>query len=175
MAIYETERLYVRPSNLSDAEFFFELFNTEKWLQNIGDRNVRSVEDARAYISNRIIPQFERLGFANYTLLKKDNDQRIGVCGLYDRPFLEGIDIGFALLPQFEGLGYGFEAANKVKDMAFNEFGLKKIVAITLPENIASQKLLEKIEMRFQKIIRLEGDTVDLKLFECDCSTEQNV
>ncbi|HSO86523.1 MAG TPA: GNAT family N-acetyltransferase, partial [Draconibacterium sp.] len=62
-------------------------------------------EDAKQYIKNKIRPQLEKLGFANYTLIRKSDGLKIGSCGLYDREGVEGIDIGFALLPAFEGLG----------------------------------------------------------------------
>ena len=148
-SLYETERLYLRPTGSEDAEFIFALMNSPKWIQYIGDRNIRDVVDAEAYILNKMSPQYERLGFGNYTLIRKADMVKIGTCGLYDREGLDGVDIGFAFLPQFEKQGYGFEAASKVKSLGFEVFNLEKISAITTKENLNSQKLLLKIGLKY--------------------------
>jgi [ribosomal protein S5]-alanine N-acetyltransferase len=163
---FETERLVLSPTSEGDAEFVFSLFNTPKWLKYIGDRNIRSVEDAKEYIKNKMLPQLERLGFANYTLIRKSDQKKIGICGLYDREGIEGYDIGFAFLPDFEGNGYGFESANKLKQVAFHEFGIHEIVAITTKDNITSQKLLEKLELRLTGFIKLPNDDEELLLYK---------
>lgn len=145
---FETERLILKPTSEEDAAFVLRLFNTPLWLQNIGDRNIKSIESAEAYIKNKILPQFKRLGYANYTIIRKSDHAKIGACGLYDREGLKGIDIGFALLPEYEKKGYAFEAANKLKDMAFHEFGITELSAITKKDNIPSQKLLKKLGLK---------------------------
>src|SRR5690606_16395207 len=99
---YETERLILQPTSEDDAAFIYKLVNSPKWLANIGDRNVKSVAEAKTYIKDRITPQLEKLGYGNYTLIRKVDNIKIGSCGLYDREGLEGIDIGFALLPDYE-------------------------------------------------------------------------
>ena len=93
--------------------------NSKGWLEYIGDRKVYSESDAIRYIKNRIAPQFERLGFGNYTIIRKADNVKIGTCGLYDREGIDGIDIGYALLPQFFGKGYAFEAVNELKNITF--------------------------------------------------------
>lgn len=128
---FETERLFIKPTSEEDAEFIFELLNTPKWIKNIGDRNIRSVESAKDYIVTKMQPQLERLGYSNYTLVSKVGNVKIGSCGLNDRVGLEGIDIGFAFLPEYERKGFAFEAAHKIKNVAFNELGIKAISAIT--------------------------------------------
>jgi [ribosomal protein S5]-alanine N-acetyltransferase len=162
---FETERLILQPSSLAYAPFVFELLNTPKWLANIGDRNVHSVADAERYIEVKMLPQFERLGFGNYFVFRKSDGVIIGSCGLYDRDGLEGVDIGFAFLPQYEGQGYGYESASKIMAVGVREFGIKKISAITIPENIASQKLIEKLGLTFQKMVSLPGDDAELMLY----------
>ncbi|NJW52315.1 GNAT family N-acetyltransferase [Salinimicrobium oceani] len=165
---FETERLILRPTSIEDADFIFELLNTPKWLQNIGDRNIRTKEDAAAYIRNKMYPQLERLGFSNYTLIRKNDQEKVGSCGLYDREGLEGVDIGYALLPQFEGNGYAYEAAVKLKAAAHNEFGITIINGITSKENLSSQRLLEKLGLLLVGTTRLPGEDVDLLLFKTD-------
>ena len=162
---FETERLILQPTASADAEFIFELVNTPKWIANIGDRNVKSVEDAKAYIKERMTPQLQKLGYGNYTLIRKVDNRKIGTCGLYNREGLEGIDIGFALLPDFENLGYGYESAAKLLDVGINEFQIKRISAITTKENIASQKLIEKLGLKYVNIIKIPDDEEELLLY----------
>lgn len=163
---YETERLILRPTTVDDAAFVYEVMNTEGWLKFIGDRNVKSHEDAAAYIKAKMRPQQERLGYSNNTVIRKSDGVKIGSCGIYDREGLEGVDIGFAFLPQYGGKGYAFEAANKVKELAFGKFGLSIISGITVKENIKSQRLLEKLGLKFIKMINLPDDPVELMFYQ---------
>jgi len=103
---FETGRLILKPTSEEDAEFIFKLFNTPKWLKYIGDRNIKTVENARAYIKTVMLSQLRKLGYSSYTLVKKQDNVKVGTCGLYNREGLAGIDIGFALLPEYEGKGY---------------------------------------------------------------------
>ncbi|WP_233131801.1 GNAT family N-acetyltransferase [Robiginitalea sediminis] len=162
--ILETQRLWLRPTNAEDAAFFHLLANTPKWLQYIGDRGIGSEADARAYILKNTMSQQERLGFGNFTLIRKEDQAKIGTCGLYDREGLEGIDLGFALLPAYEGKGYGFEAASGVIEAAFHTFGLETLKAITRPDNQASRGLLAKLGFRPSGSIRLGDPPEELLL-----------
>jgi RimJ/RimL family protein N-acetyltransferase len=164
--VFQTERLILQPTSEEDADFIFELMNTPKWHQFIGDRNIETIEDAKIYIQKKIRPQLERLGFSNYTLIRKVDMVKIGSCGLYDREGLEGIDIGFALLPANESKGYAYEAANKLKTVAFEEFGIEAIRAITAKDNLASQRLLEKLGLVLSGTVRLPNDEEELYLYE---------
>lgn len=166
--IFETERLILNPTSEEDAEFIFELFNTPKWIEYIGDRNIMTVENARDYIKTKMLPQLKRLGYSNYTIIRKADSCRIGTCGLYDRDGLEGIDIGFALLPEYERKGYAFESTNKLKNVAFNEFGLTEINAITVKDNIPSQKLLEKLGLKLKGTTKLPDDEEELLLYKIE-------
>ncbi len=165
---FETERLFLRPSGPEDAAFFLELLNSPKWLANIGDRNVRTLEDARQYIAERITPQLQRLGYANYTVIRKSDGVKMGACGLYDREGLEGIDIGFAFLPAFEKQGYAQESALQVKKAALELFGITTISAITLPSNTASQRLLERLGLSFVEYVKLPDDEEELMLYRLE-------
>lgn len=164
--VFETERLLLRPTSVTDAEFIVELMNTPKWLENIGDRNVKTIDSAKAYVLNKMMPQLQRLGYSNYTILRKSDDVKIGTCGLFDREGLEGIDIGFAFLPEFEKKGYAFEAANKLKDMAFNEFGIPELNAITAKTNGASQALLKKLGLKQSGILKLPNEDEEVLLYK---------
>jgi RimJ/RimL family protein N-acetyltransferase len=166
--VYETERLFLSPTSVEDAAFVLELLNSPKWIQNIGDRKVHSLAAAEDYIRTKMLPQLEALGFANYTVIRKEDGAKMGSSGLYNRDGLEGVDIGFAMLPGFEGKGYAFEAANKLMELAKGEFQLSKVSGITLESNKASQGLLEKLGLKFIKMVRLPNDPEELMLYELD-------
>ena len=163
---FETERLFIKPTLVKDAEFIFELLNTPKWIENIGDRNIKTVENAKDYILNRMIPQLEKLGYSNYTIIRKIDNIKIGTCGLYDREGLDGIDIGFAFLPEYENKGYAFEAANRIKKAALNDFGIKVISAITTKTNVSSQKLIKKLGLELTGTIQLPNETEELLIYK---------
>jgi len=162
---FETENLILRATNHTDAAFVLELLNTPKWIKYIGDRNVKTVEDARQYIANKMQPQQERLGFSNYTVIRKSDNVKMGSCGLYDREGLEGIDIGFAFLPAYEGKGYAYEAAKVIRDFGLNTLGMESIQAITTVDNTASQKLLTKLGFLQTGETTLPGDTEKLMVY----------
>ncbi|MDP5121633.1 MAG: GNAT family N-acetyltransferase [Spirosomaceae bacterium] len=163
--MFQTNRLIIRPTNETDATFLVDLMNSPGWLEFIGDRQVYTESDAISYIKARITPQFDRLGYGNYTIIKKADSVKIGSCGLYDREGLAGIDIGYALLPDFQGKGYAFEAVNELKNIAFNQFNLPEIKAITNKENLPSQQLLKKIGLTFKSYIILPHEAEEILLF----------
>ncbi|MCB0516008.1 MAG: GNAT family N-acetyltransferase [Bacteroidetes bacterium] len=165
---FETERLLIRPTSENDAAFILELLNTPKWIKFIGDRNVNTISDAQNYIKNKMLPQLRQRGYSNYTLIRKNDQQKIGTCGLYHREGLDGIDIGFALLPQYEKKGYAFEAAAKIKEAAFDVFGIHRLLAITTKDNFASQKLLEKLSLQCTETITLPNDSEELLLYKIE-------
>ncbi len=162
---FETERLLIRPTGTEDAEFILELLNSPKWVQFIGDRKVNTLEEAVEYIRSRILPQLERLGYSNNTVIRKEDGKKIGTCGIYDREGIEVADIGFAFLPDYEGKGYAFEAANIIKNAAFKIFGLSVINGMTTKDNFSSQKLLEKLGLKLMGTIRIPNDDEELLLY----------
>ena len=159
--ILETERLVLRELTTNDAEFILKLLNTPTWLEFIGDKKVHTIEDAENYLETGPIDSYRKNGFGLWLILLKEDSTPIGICGLINRESLDDIDIGFALLPEYEKLGYGFEIAYATMNYAKNVLGINKIVAITDPKNIASIKLLDKIGFQFEKTFRVaEHDTV---------------
>lgn len=164
--VYETERLILRPMSVEDRDFIFELYNRPSFIRYIGDRNLKTVADAENYIRNRFMPQFEKLGFGNYLMLTKDKGEKIGGVGIFEREGLDVVDIGFSLLEEFEGKGYAYEAAQKVKSIGMDDFGLKKISAITSKDNFSSQKLIQKLGLEFKNYVTLPDDDEELMYFE---------
>lgn len=166
MKILETERLILREIDSAiDAEFIFELLNAPKFLKYIGDRGVRSVEEASEFIEKRYRQSYRDHRYGLYTVELKIDNTPVGVCGFVKRDHFEFADIGFAFLPGFEGRGYGFESANAVLDYGREKFGFTTVLAITSQDNDVSGKLLEKLGFNFDRIFTSpEGE--ELKLFE---------
>ncbi len=147
---FESDRLYLRPTTEEDAALVLAILTAPKALKFIGDRNLHSEEDAREYIRQRALPQLRDRGYANYTLVTKETGTKVGVCGLYVRPDLELIDLGYALHPDHEGQGYAREASKRIMQAAKERFGQLKLSAITNGENTASIKVLEALGFRHQ-------------------------
>jgi len=163
---FETERLLIRPTTEEDAPFILALLNTPNWLKHIGDRQMHTVEDACNYIKMKMLPQLERLGFGNYTIIRKSDGIKIGTCGLFDREGLDGVDIGYALLPEYERQGYVIEAAERIKKAAFEDFCFTVLYAITTHDNVASQRVLEKLGMHWEKTVHIPNDPEELRLYQ---------
>lgn len=165
MKILETERLSLREFNIEDAAFILVLLNNPTWLLYVGDRNIRSLEDAQNYLIHGPIKSYSTNGFGLSLVSLKDSDTPIGMCGLIRRHGLENVDIGVALLPQFTGKGYGVEIATATMIYAKNKLGIEKMVAITSEDNTHSIKLLNKIGLHFERMITLADDSDPLMLF----------
>jgi len=168
MKVLETDRLILRRLSVDDAGFMLGLLNDPSWLRFIGDRGVRTREEARAYILKGPVDMYDRLGFGIYLTELKEEGGPIGICGLVKRDFLADVDIGFALLPGFWGQGYAYEAASAVMEYAKEALGLKRLVAITNPENHSSVRLLEKLGFQFDRMVRATADGPEIRLFVWD-------
>jgi RimJ/RimL family protein N-acetyltransferase len=166
--ILETDRLSLRQLSADDAEFIFALVNQPSFIENIGDRGVRTNADAVAYIQNGPVASYERFGFGLYLVELRESGTPIGICGLLKRDSLPDVDIGFAFLPEYWSRGYAGESAAAVMNHGRNVLGLGRIVAITAPENMGSIKLLEKIGFRFEGMMRLSGNEPEVRLFASD-------
>jgi len=160
-----TERLLVRGFDTNDAEFILELLNQPSFIQFIGDKGVRSVDDARNYITTGPIESYQRHGFGLYLVELKDRKVPIGMCGVLKRESLPDPDLGFAFLPEYWGKGYAFEAASAALDQGRDFFKLARILAITNPDNDASIKLLATLGFQFERVMKLSTDSDEVKLF----------
>lgn len=162
--VLESKRLLLSELRDSDAGFIKQLVNEPGWLRFIGDRGVRTLDDARHYIRNGPAASYRQRGFGLYKTALKDNGEPIGLCGLLKRDFLADVDIGFAFLEAFAGQGYAHEAARAVMEQA-RESGIERVVAITDADNYRSIKLLEKLGLRFDKMIEFPGEDGQVGLF----------
>ncbi len=168
LKVLETTRLILRRLSTEDADFILELVNEPSWLRFIGDKGVRSIADARDYILKGPVKSYERFGFGLYLVELKENGTPIGICGLIKRESLKDVDLGFAFLPKFWGNGYAYESASAVMAYGKSALGLNRIVAVTTPENHSSIKVLEKLGFRFEQMVRLSVDAMEIKLLAHD-------
>jgi RimJ/RimL family protein N-acetyltransferase len=163
--VLETERLILRRLELGDAPFIVELLNDPSFLRYIGDKGVRSLDDAREYLRTGPLASYERFGFGLFLTVLREGEIPIGICGLLKRDSLEDVDVGFAFLPRYWSKGYAFEAASAVLAYGRQELGLGRIVAITSPDNTASMRLLEKLGLAYESRVRLSEDSPEVRLF----------
>ena len=170
MQVIETERLVLRHFATEDANFILELLNEPGWKRYIGDRGVNTVDDARNYIETVPIASYRKHGFGLYAVGLKVDGSLVGMCGLIKRDTLRDVDIGFALLSRFEGKGFAREAAEATLGYARYELGLDRIVAITTEDNDRSGRLLERVGMKYECVISLNGDSEPLRLYAVDFS-----
>jgi [ribosomal protein S5]-alanine N-acetyltransferase len=168
MNVVETERLILRWLSAKDAAFILELVNDPAWLRFIGDRGVRTLEDARSYILNGPVAMYQREGFGLYLVEQKQSATPIGMCGLIRRAGLDDVDIGFAFLPAYYGQGYAYESAAAVMAYAQNTLGFNRVVAIVDPDNQRSIALLAKLGMSFVDMLRLSEGQPEVMLFAWD-------
>ncbi len=165
MTVLETERLTLRRFTPADAPFVLELLNDPDWHRYIGDRGVRTLQQAEDYIASVPMQMYERLGFGLYLVEQSASREPIGMCGLLKRDFLEDVDIGFAFLARHRGRGYAFEAASGALGYARSALGLGRVAAIVAPDNDRSARLLEKLGFRFERMVTYPGETEQLRLF----------
>ena len=156
--ILETERLRLREFTVDDTKFIIELLNNPGWMKFIGDKNVRTEDEAALYLQNGPLKSYEQNGFGRSMVETKNNQAAIGMCGIIKRGNMENPDIGFAFLPRFYGKGYAFEIASATLSYAIQELGIPKVAAITLPGNLRSIMLLEKMGFKFIKPINSDNN-----------------
>jgi RimJ/RimL family protein N-acetyltransferase len=165
MKVLETERLVLRRLGDADAPFIVALLNDPGWLRYIGDKGVKSLDDARTYIRTGPAEMYARLGHGLYLVELKQDAVPIGLCGLIKRDILDDVDLGFAFLPQYRAQGYAREAAAAALAYARDALGLRRIVAITSPDNADSGRLLERIGFHLEGLVRLAGRNEDVRLY----------
>ena len=163
--ILETNRLVLREFTVADAEFILKLLNEPSYLKFIGDKGVRTVADAQTYLTNGPITSYQKNGFGVYLTALKENDTPVGMCGLIKRDGLLDVDIGYAFLPAYWGKGYASEAAEATMVYGKMKLGLERIVGITAVTNQGSINVLQKIGLKFERMIILPGEDEEIMLF----------
>ena len=173
--VLSTERLILRQLTLDDAEFILRLVNDPAWVQYIGDKNVRTLADARAYIENGPLAMYRRRGFGLNLVALKDSGVPIGIWGLIRRDTLDDVDLGFAFLPEYRSQGYAFESAAATMAHGKDALNLSRLLAITSPGNVASTQLLGKLGFRFERLLRLTEGAPEVKLYAASLCTGLSV
>jgi RimJ/RimL family protein N-acetyltransferase len=164
-AVLETPRLRLRPATLDDAAFALELVTDPEWLRFVGDRGVRDLEGARRYLRDGPAAARDD-GLAAFVVELRDEARTpVGICGLFRRDALEHPDLGYALLASHRGRGYALEACRAVLADARERLGLARVHAIVDPTNERSIRVLERLGMRFERLVRLPGEPVELALY----------
>jgi RimJ/RimL family protein N-acetyltransferase len=172
MKILETERLHLRWLTPDDAAFMLGLLNEPSFIDNIGDRGVRTLEGAREYIAKGALASYEQNGYGLYMVELKSDGAAAGICGLVKRPFLADADVGFAFLPAYWSHGYAYESAAAVMRYAREEIGLERVVAIVSPGNGPSIRLLRKLGLEYDRTIALPDSGEECALFAPQASQE---
>jgi len=165
MRVLETERLALRWLEHADARFMHELVNDPDWLRYIGERGIHSIDAARDYIIGGPRDMYARLGFGLYLVELKGVDTALGICGLIKRDWLEDVDLGFAFLARFRGYGYAYEAASATLGYAQSALGLNRIAAIVSPDNRDSRRLLARLGMRLERMVKPPPDAQEVCMY----------
>ena len=165
MLTLETPRLRLRTLTAEDAAFILELLNEPAWIRFIGDRGVRTLDDAREYILTGPAAMVARLGFGLLAVELKDGGVPTGICGLIKRDTMTEVDLGFALFERHWGRGYAYEAALAVLAHGRDVLKVPRVVALTDPANDRSGRLLEKLGFRFDRMVRFSNRVPESRLF----------
>jgi RimJ/RimL family protein N-acetyltransferase len=160
-----TERLTLHWLTVDDAAFMLSLLNDPSFHEFIGDRGVRTLDDARQYLLSGAIASYGCNGFGLYLVREREFGTPVGICGLIHRTGLDDADLGFALLPAFWGRGLAVEAAEAVLHHARHDLGLLCVVAIVSPNNVRSIHVLERVGFRYERSVQLSGDADPVQLF----------
>jgi ribosomal-protein-alanine N-acetyltransferase len=160
-----SSRVVLRRLTLEDAPFILELLNDPDFIQYIADRRVRSIEDAKTFLTHGPLDMYERLGFGLWCVDLRTTGTPIGICGLLKRDWMSDVDLGFALLPEFRGHGYALEAARIAMARAREVHNLPRVVAIVSPGNERSEKLVGLLGMKFERMVRAAPDGPEIQLF----------
>lgn len=168
VTVIETPRLRLRTATLDDAAFYMELVNDPSWIANIGQRNIHTVEAARAALETGPMAQFRAHGYSLYMLERRSDGALVGMAGLVRRDSLPGPDIGYAVRPACWGQGYAHEAAAAIVQHAQQVLRIRTLYGITSQKNQASINLLNKLGLRFERFSRLPPEGRETNIYRKD-------
>jgi RimJ/RimL family protein N-acetyltransferase len=164
----ETERLSLRRFTLEDAAFALKLVNEPAFIANVGDKGVRSLDDARRYLAEGPIAMYERHGYGLWHAALRETGAAVGMCGLLKRDILPDVDVGYAYLPEFRGRGLASEAARAVLRHGERKFGLRRVIAVVAEGNQASIRVLEKIGLRYERMYPMYPGQPEVRLYSIE-------
>lgn len=155
MTVCETARLRLRRMTEGDAAFIFELLNEPLFHRFIGDKGVRTLDDALNYLRTGPIASYREHGFGLFLVEQRADGLPIGMSGLLKRPSMQDVEVGFAFLARFSGHGFATEAGQAVIELGEQKFRLRRIAAIADVDNEASARVLGKIGLQARGTISL--------------------
>jgi len=161
----ETERLRLRWLTLDDAELMLAIWNDPAFIRHVGDRGIRTIDEARAAMAKGALQLYEKYGYGPYRMALGDADTAIGICGLFRRDNLDDPDIGYGVLPDYCGKGYGYEGSRAVMQYARSDLALERVIAIISPDNEASIGLIRKLGLRFERMYRMQEDEDEVCIY----------
>jgi RimJ/RimL family protein N-acetyltransferase len=167
----ETPRLTLRRFTLDDAGFVLRLVNEPAFIANIGDKQVRSLDDARRYLADGPLAMYDKHGFGLWHVALRDGGASVGMCGLLRRDILPDVDLGYAYLPEYWGRGIASEAAEAVLRLAAGRFALRRVIGVVSQGNAASIRVLERLGMRFERMHALYPGEPEVRLYAWDAPT----
>lgn len=173
MEILRTERLRLRTARETDADFYLELVNDPAFIEHIGDRGLRTLDDARRALRDGPLAMHALRGHSLYVVERLEDAAPVGLSGLIKRDILDDVDIGYAFLPRYRGLGYALEAGRGVVQHA-RALGIRRLVAITTPTNEASIGLLLKLGLRFDRQASLVPDEPAVNVYLAELAPEHS-
>ncbi|WP_447472138.1 GNAT family N-acetyltransferase [Vibrio harveyi] len=165
MKTLTTKRLTLRLVSVEDAPFILELYNQPDFYRFVGDKQIRTLEEAKRYIQDNMLRMQELKGVSLLVVETNHDKQPVGICGLVKRDTLTAFDIGYGYLPSAYGKGYAKEAASVVVDFARKEMNIENLVAITNNDNIRSISLLEKLGFQFGRVEQTYDNGRTLQLY----------
>ncbi|HGY9568454.1 TPA: GNAT family N-acetyltransferase [Vibrio harveyi] len=165
MKTLTTKRLTLRLVSVEDAPFILELYNQPDFYRFVGDKQIRTLEEAKRYIQDNMLRMQELKGVSLLVVETNHDKQPVGICGLVKRDTLTAFDIGYGYLPSAYGKGYAKEAASVVVDFAREEMNVENLVAITNNDNIRSISLLEKLGFQFERVEQTYDNGRTLQLY----------
>ena len=165
---FETPRLSLRRLGPDDAPFIVALLNEPSFLEHIGDRGVRNLDDAHAYLRNGPMSMYQRFGFGLWHVSRRADGGAIGMCGLLKRDTLPDADIGYALFPAFWGQGYAYEAAAATLQHGARNYALRRVLAVVSQGNSGSIRVLEKLGMQFERLHTMDPGEPQVRLYARD-------
>lgn len=165
MVVLKTERLQLRQVTLDDAAFILRLLNDPGFVRYIGDKGVRDLDGACGYLQAGPMASYERHGFGLWCVGLDGEDTAIGMAGLIRRDYLDDMDIGYAFLPEYAGMGYALEATSAVMAHARGVLDAQRVLAIVDEDNASSIRLLEKLGFQGDGVVRAPGSERNVRLF----------
>jgi RimJ/RimL family protein N-acetyltransferase len=166
MTVLETERLHLRHFAVEDAAFALRLLNEPSFLQNIGDRGVRTEEDAVRYLLEGPIRSYQQHGHGLNVVALKETGEPIGMCGLLRREQLDTVDLGYAFLPEYWSKGYAAESAAGVLEHGRRTLGITRFLAIVQPGNAGSIRVLERLGFTYLRSMQMSPGAAETSLYE---------